>query len=244
MSTSLPEPHYHPTSSFSRLPSPPRIPVPSALPTTASISDLTPLSPTTIQDWTYAARHTAQTLLPSIMLGPTHTAKDPSFLTAHSPTLLLHLRTNLPAAHAASAAVTRAASPLGIASLSLPTPTTQSLASSFDTINNAITAHLAERPDGKVLLHCETGNERAPLAVAAYLMASRGVDCMAAMQYVQTARFSSTFDEERRRVLQGYGDVLVARRAVGGDAGIGMGKRKWDGGEEGQDRGRAPFVDG
>ena len=42
---------------------------------------------------------------------------------------------------------------------------------------------------GKVLVFCESGNERSPAVVAAYLMAAYQIDLIKAIQYVQQHRF-------------------------------------------------------
>jgi len=42
---------------------------------------------------------------------------------------------------------------------------------------------------GKVLLYCESGNERSPAVAVAYLMELYGMDLVAAIQYVQQQRF-------------------------------------------------------
>ena len=51
--------------------------------------------------------------------------------------------------------------------------------------------HVSEKPStwGKVLVFCESGNERSPAVVAAYLMAAYQIDFIKAIQYVQQHRF-------------------------------------------------------
>jgi serine/threonine/tyrosine-interacting protein len=48
---------------------------------------------------------------------------------------------------------------------------------------------------GKVLVYCESGNERSPAMIVAYLMEMYGVELISAIQYVQQQRFcvSTTF---------------------------------------------------
>ena len=68
---------------------------------------------------------------------------------------------------------------------------------------------------GKVLVFCESGNERAAGVVAAYLMERhKDVDYIKAMQLVQAQRFCVNFDDAMKRLLQGYWDILCAKRAV------------------------------
>jgi len=51
--------------------------------------------------------------------------------------------------------------------------------------------HVPGKPStwGKVLVFCESGNERSPAVVAAYLMAAYQIDLIKAIQYVQQHRF-------------------------------------------------------
>ncbi|KAK3081559.1 hypothetical protein LTR53_020464, partial [Teratosphaeriaceae sp. CCFEE 6253] len=68
---------------------------------------------------------------------------------------------------------------------------------------------------GKVLVFCESGNERSAGVVAAYLMETHAdVDFIKAMQLVQAQRFCANFDDAMKRLLQGYWDILRAGRQV------------------------------
>lgn len=69
---------------------------------------------------------------------------------------------------------------------------------------------------GKVLVFCESGNERSAAVVAAYLMESHeDVDYIRAMQVCQSQRFCVNFDDTIKRLLQSFWDILRARRDVG-----------------------------
>lgn len=68
---------------------------------------------------------------------------------------------------------------------------------------------------GKVLVFCESGNERSAGVVAAYLMEMHeDVDYIKAMQLCQAQRFCVNFDDSMKRLLQGYWDILCAQRTV------------------------------
>ena len=68
---------------------------------------------------------------------------------------------------------------------------------------------------GKVLVVCETGNDRSAAVVAAYLMAVYGLDTVQAVQFMQLKRFCVALGDEFKFRLQAYGDILRARGDVG-----------------------------
>jgi len=67
---------------------------------------------------------------------------------------------------------------------------------------------------GKVLVFCESGNERSAAVVAAYLMHMYGLDLVNALQYIQTQRFCVAFDDNMKNLLLNYQDILNAQRSV------------------------------
>ncbi|KAL9608097.1 MAG: hypothetical protein Q9167_007046 [Letrouitia subvulpina] len=69
---------------------------------------------------------------------------------------------------------------------------------------------------GKVLVFCETGNERSAPVVAAYILAMFDVDMVKAIQIVQAQRFCASFDDAARQLLETWEEILKARRDVMG----------------------------
>ncbi|GAM84394.1 hypothetical protein ANO11243_023880 [Dothideomycetidae sp. 11243] len=222
---------YAPTSPFTRLPSPPRIAVPSPIlhqqgskveeiPYVDRPSETLRIPASASADWKYSARHTAQQIVPTLMLGPTRLAKDPEFLKQHGVTITVGLRpAGEPYSYAIHGAASEVAEKLGIDAVSIEATTNQDLIAEFEAVNFVIKNHLETRtrrePERNVLLHCETGNERSACAAAAYLMYTlQNTDHLRAMQLVQSQRFSANFDEDRKRLLQGYWDVVQAERDV------------------------------
>lgn len=67
---------------------------------------------------------------------------------------------------------------------------------------------------GKVLVYCESGNERSASFVAAYLMAMYSMRLLKAIQIVQAQRFCVAFDDPSKILLQTYEAILQARRDV------------------------------
>jgi serine/threonine/tyrosine-interacting protein len=67
---------------------------------------------------------------------------------------------------------------------------------------------------GRVLVYCETGNDRSAAIVAAYIMAVFGVDLVRALQFVCLQRFCSNFEDDTKYGLQSFEAILNARRTV------------------------------
>lgn len=67
---------------------------------------------------------------------------------------------------------------------------------------------------GKVLVFCESGNNRSAAVVAAYIMTVFGVNIVRAVQFVNRQRFCTSFDEDTKFWLRAYQDILEARRAI------------------------------
>lgn len=67
---------------------------------------------------------------------------------------------------------------------------------------------------GKVLVFCESGNERSAILVIAYIMAMYSMDLVRVIQLVQAQRFAVSIDDETRTYLETYDHMLRAKRDV------------------------------
>ncbi|KAK8028943.1 dual specificity phosphatase [Apiospora marii] len=67
---------------------------------------------------------------------------------------------------------------------------------------------------GKVLVFCETGNDRSPVVVIAYMMAVLGMNMVQACQFIHYRRFCVSLSEEVKFLLFTYEGLLNARRTV------------------------------
>ena len=65
---------------------------------------------------------------------------------------------------------------------------------------------------GKVLVFCESGNERSATVVASYIMSMYDVDLVGAIQYVQAQRFCVAFDDGLKNLLLNYQQLVEAER--------------------------------
>ena len=177
-------------------------------------------------DWKYEQRRTAQKVLPFLLLGPGTTAQRVDFLRAAGITLLVAVR-SAAAARTSSRLLdpTRSASILGIQSLTLDLDSPGDLINKLPRAIKAINDHLEQNCGstqprsandimGKVLIYCESGNERSATVVAAYLMVLYGIKAVEALQLVQSQRFCIAIDDAMKNMLQTFEGILQARRDV------------------------------
>ena len=190
--------------------------------------------------WTYEQRREAQPILDFLYLGPTSVIRDHAFLAGEGITMVLVARD---ARNAGSRILSleRARDALGLAPCVLDIAGTQGMVRAFPEAVRRINDHLlavyhaqarernqqgqlrmggeAEFRRGKVLVACESGNDRSAGIVAAYIMAMFGKTMVPTIQFTSLQRFCCSFDEEVKRTLQTWEDILKARHAVGLDRG-------------------------
>ena len=180
-------------------------------------------------EWKYEHRHTAQPVLPFLYLGPSSAAKNEDFLKKEGITMALAVRDTKSAR--AALLWSKAGETLGLEVKAIDVAGNQELIAAFPEGIEAINSHLsrvyllseqgrtpfiggAMRTGGKVLVFCETGNERSASLVAAYIMAMYSKDLVTTIQIVQAQRFAVAFDDSLRNLLSSYEVILRAKRDV------------------------------
>lgn len=186
--------------------------------------------------WTWKSRREAQPILDFLYLGPSSLAKDRKWLKENGFTMLLAARTSWMAG-VQLLNVARVAEELGIQAEHVDVSDNQGLIGAFPHIARKINDHMVRihkehnNPQngglgsamsidnsssrrGKILVFCESGNERSAAVVAAYLMAVYGVDITTACQFVQYRRFSVGLDDGIKQLLHTYQGILQAQRTV------------------------------
>lgn len=188
------------------------------------------------QIWRYEDRRKAQLILDFLYLGPLTVVRDRAWLQKEGITMLLAAR-DASMAQARVMSLEKTAAELGIEAAYVDVAGRQELIRSFPAAVAKINDHLvrvyksqarqitagasgepvtAIDPStfrrGKVLVFCETGNERSAAIVAAYVMTMYGKDAVGAIQFIVAQRFCANFDEEAKHLLRSYGDILVAKR--------------------------------
>ena len=190
--------------------------------------------------WRYESRRQAQAILDFLYLGPSSIAKNKEYLQKEGITMLLAARDSM-MAQARLMRVEETAQDLGIAADYIDVSNRQELIRAFPIAVEKINAHLLEVyrgqaiqnapvgnlqegqiaidsanfKRGKVLVFCETGNDRSATIVAAYIMATYGQELVKTVQFISMQRFCVNFDDQAKFLLQSYEDILKAERAVG-----------------------------
>lgn len=184
--------------------------------------------------WKYEDRRKAQPILDFLYLGPLAVVRNHEFLKQQGITMLVAVR-DASMSHLRLLAVEKAAAELNLETEYLDVASRTQLIHDFPLIITKINDHLLrvyrgqlqavsnsgsvaiDRSTfrrGKVLVFCETGNERSVVVVAAYLMAMYGTNMVSTVQFISAQRFCATFDEEMKHLLRSFEDILEAQRMV------------------------------
>ncbi|KAJ5291672.1 hypothetical protein N7478_000923 [Penicillium angulare] len=190
--------------------------------------------------WAYEMRREAQLILPFLALGPSSCLRDREYLRTQGFTLLLGVRNTL-SAHARLVSGEMAAAELGIQADTIDVMDNQELISAFPRAIRRINNHLAgcdvsngfmnmnmntgdmiisdnqnqnQSEKKKILVFCETGNERSAGVIIAYIMAMLNQDAMSATRMIQQHRFCVSIEEPLKRILNAFESILAAKRDV------------------------------
>lgn len=170
-------------------------------------------------EWSYPERRIAQRLLDFLYLGPNSVIRDVEWLRAQKISMILVVR-DARMKNTALASVEAARKQLEISHTYVDFTGIQHLISMFPIAVRAINEHLlvaanrGERSSGRVLITCETGNERSAAIAAAYIMAMFKVDMITTIQFISVQRFCCCFDEDVKRKLQSWEDLINAKCQV------------------------------
>lgn len=185
------------------------------------------------EGWVYERRREAQRILDYVYLGPTGSIRDHAFLKREGITLLLVAR-EARMFPPRLKSVDKAAEALGIEATYLEIECAQHLVKAFHEANHIINTHLLDIHNlqakiqakngnaidpatfrrGKVLITCESGNDRSAAITAAYIMATYGSPMDTAIRFLSAQRFCCCWDEEIKRKLQSWEDIIKARSQV------------------------------
>lgn len=175
-------------------------------------------------------RRQIQPILSFLYLGPSSGTKDIEMLRREGITMLLVIRDTM-TAQARILSGTKIAQQLGIEDGTVDVSGNMELIAAFPRAIKTINDHLIRvfqhrYPRGigidsllsaaspKVLLFCESGNERSAAVAVAYIMATYELGLVEAIQYVQNQRFCVAFDDDMKHTLLNYHQLLEATRSV------------------------------
>lgn len=188
------------------------------------------ISTHTLLEWSYERRRQAQMILPWLYLGPLMAAKDRAWLQAAGITMVVAVRPQ----ESSMKVPIQTAIDCGCEVFAVDAASYSILIGKLAETTKAINKHLIKyrehakatgKPQlGKVLVFCESGNERSAAVVAAYLMdILDDFDYIKSMQVCQTQRFCVNFDDSIKNILRAYWDILLAKRSVAQSHGEGRG---------------------
>lgn len=177
-------------------------------------------------EWKYDQRRSAQKILPFLLLGPGKAAQDVKFIRTQGITLLVAVR-SAPAARLQARLLdpSQFASSAGLQTLTLDLDSPYDMITQLPTAIKVINDHLEQSCNSKlpisledipakVLVFCESGNDRSATVVTAYLMVLYGLGAVEAMQFVQSQRFCLAIEDGSKNMLQTFEDILRAKRDV------------------------------
>ncbi|KAI0539498.1 protein-tyrosine phosphatase-like protein [Xylaria digitata] len=188
--------------------------------------------------WTYKSRRNAQPVLDYLYLGPSSVARNRQWLREHGITMILAAR-DARQAGLNIMAFDKLAQEMGIEARYVDVSGYHELIRAFPSVVRMINDHMLRiyqeqavaTPTvdlrngamvidettfkrGKVLVYCETGNDRSAGIVCAYLMAVFGMSTVEVCQFINYQRFCVSMDEDLKHTLRAYEDILVAERTV------------------------------
>ena len=177
-------------------------------------------------EWKYEQRRSAQDITPFLFLGPKTAAQNIDWIRQNGITMMISVRdVHAPKLLARLLDPTILPSSIGIQTLTLDLNPSFDLMSKLSSTIKAINNHLEqscksilpssiEEVPAKVLVFCESGNERSAAFVAAYLMVLYGVDAITAVQVVQAQRFCIAIEDNLKLMLHNFQEILQAQRDV------------------------------
>lgn len=183
-----------------------------------------------VANWSFNERRRAQKILPFLYLGPIACSRDEQFLREQGISKIFAIPQLRSSSTVPASGPLRpgACEELGIEVQNSPLGDSQQLVHCFPTIIESINEHLTQRKnlstsldnpslEGRVLICCQTGNDKSAALVVAYLMDTLHLTLEEAGQVVNLQRFSIDLNQPLKVVLQAYDGILQARREVAQD---------------------------
>jgi serine/threonine/tyrosine-interacting protein len=176
--------------------------------------------------WKWDMRREAQSILPFLLLGPSSAMRDAKFIAEHNITMVVAVRPRKavqsrpkfldPKTFGSCAGLATATLDFDDAREIIPLvrPVVKVINDHLEV--SSITRPLSALSDirGRVLLFCESGNDRSALLAAAYLVAVFGLGPVDSINTVQSQRFCMTLSDDLKRTLVDLYDIVSAERQV------------------------------
>ena len=164
--------------------------------------------------WKYEFRHKAQAILPYLHLGPAAVARDVVYITQNNISMVIAVRSAQSArTHPKLLDPSRFSScaNLQTATFDVDSPfhVIQGIQPMIKTMTDHLDAHTTIRPltsledvGGRILVICESGNDRSPVLVAAYLMLLYGIAWHESLNLIHAYRFSVSLSGNMNHMLK------------------------------------------
>jgi len=164
--------------------------------------------------WKYESRHKAQAILPYLHLGPASIARDGVYIAQNDISMVIAVRSAQSArAHPKLLDPSRfpSCTNLQTATFDVDSPfhVIQGIQPMIKMMTDHLEARTAIRPvsslenvGGKILVICESGNDRSPVLVAAYLMLLYGIAWHESLNLIHAYRFSVSLSGNMNHMLK------------------------------------------
>lgn len=169
------------------------------------------------EDWNYDQRWSAQPIIEGICLGPTNVVRDHSYLQSTGITMVVVVCSNWVKNNRLKS-VTMAGEVLGLDSQYIALENDAQIIHDLDNVFQLFAAHGKRLDDlgqqSKILVTCETGNDRSAAVVAAFIMALYGESMITVLQFMSLKRFCINFSEDTKRMLLAWQDIVAASSSL------------------------------
>lgn len=188
-----------------------------------SLTRLTPIAYAASKySWKYDSRHKAQSILPFLYLGPAPIARDAAYIRDNRITMVIAVRSAQSArAQPKWLDPSRFASCIDIKTATFDVDGPYDLITRIKPILKLMTDHLESNTStnsintlndigGRILVFCESGNDRSPVLVAAYLMLVFGITWHESLNLIHAFRFSVSLNGSMNDMLKTLEEMLRA----------------------------------
>lgn len=174
--------------------------------------------------WKYDSRHQAQSILPFLYLGPASVARDPNYIAQNGISMVIAVRSAQSARFQPrwlDPSRFQACANLQTATFDVDGPF--DLIQRIQPVLKLMTDHLQSHTNtslintandigGRILIFCESGNDRSPVLVAAYLMLVYGIAWHESLNLIHAFRFSVSLNGSMNDMLKTWEGIVSAER--------------------------------
>jgi serine/threonine/tyrosine-interacting protein len=172
-------------------------------------------------EWRYEHRRYVQRILDYLYIGPSVALRDLGAIERAGITMVVSVRDSRMAAWSQKS-LDHAEEKLGLEVMRLDVDNMSHFLNNFPRAIHAINEHVMavskaatdSSKYGKVLITCESGNERSAALAVGYIMAVFGSPLTPTLHFVSVQRFCVAFTDEVKNQLKNWEDIVRARAAV------------------------------